>query len=118
MNQAMFSKETYLDLITDLQAYSAIGMWDYCVAHNLDFKQIPVPNLIYVNKTDGTDRITPIAYIDVATENPKIIFMQFEGEQPSFTCIPFKDFLENYTEFTRETESKLSIVSQPTSIKS
>lgn len=115
---ALFSKETYLELLHDLQAFSAIQLVNFCIENDLKFESIPVPSVIYVNKIDGEDKLTPIAYLEVESDNPKIVCMRFEGDNPSFDSIGFMEFLDRYTALTKENQPKLSIVPQPTNTKS
>lgn len=115
---ALFSKETYLELLHDLQAFSAVQLVNFCIANDLEFSSIPVPSVIYVNKIDLDDKLTPLAYLEVESDNPKIVCMRFEGDQPSYASFGFMEFLNNYTILTKEGHLKLSIVSQPTNTKS
>lgn len=119
MNEAAaFSKETYLQLLHDLQAFSAMQLVSFCMANDLDFSSIPIPSVIYVNKIDLEDKLTPLAYLEVESDNPKIVCMRFEGDQPSYASFGFMEFLNNYTMLTSKSHSKLSIVPQPTNTKS
>lgn len=115
---AAFSKETYLQLLHDLQAFSAMQLVSFCMANDLEFSSIPIPSVIYVNKIDLDDKLTPLAYLDVESDNPKIVCMRFEGDNPSYASFGFLEFLDKFTLLTNESHSKLSIVSQPTNIKS
>lgn len=115
---ALFSKETYLELLHDLQAFSAVQLVGFCIANDLEFSSIPIPSVIYVSKIDIEDKLTPLAYLEVESDNPKIVCMRFEGDEPSYASFGFLEFLDNYTTLTSESHTKLSIVSQPTNTKS
>ncbi len=115
---ALFSKETYLQLVRELQSYAAVQLVGFCLANSIDLDHIPIPSHIYVSKIDIKDELTPIAYLDVTSDNPKVVFMRFEADDPSFITIDFIEFLDKYTALTKEIHSKLSIVPQPTDTKS
>ena len=117
-NTATYSKETYLKLLHDLQMFSAVKLIPFCIEHDLDPNAIPIPSTVYIGKIDVDDQLTPLAYLDVETDNPKIICMRFEGDEPSFACFGLLEFLDEFTPLTKEKHSKLSIVPQSSDIKS
>ena len=117
-NTATYPKETYLKLLHDLQLFSAVKLIPFYIGHSLEPSDIPIPSTVYIGKIDVDDQITPLAYLDVETDNPKIVCMRFQGDEPSFDCFGFLEFLDMFTPLTKENHSKLSIVPQANDIKS
>lgn len=117
-NTTFYPKETYLKLLHDLQMLSAVKLIPFCIKHDLEPSTIPIPSVVYISKVDLDDQLTPLAYLDVETDNPKIVCMRFQGDEPSFDCFGFLEFLDRFTRLTKENQSKLSIVPQANDIKS
>ena len=116
-NTATYPKETYLKLLHDLQMFSAVKLIPFCIEHNLEPSDIPIPSAVYIGKIDLDDQLTPLAYLDTETDNPKIVCMRFQGDEPSFDCFGFLEFLDRFTRLTKENHSKLSVVPQSSDIK-
>ena len=117
-NTATYSKETYLKLLHDLQMFSAVKLIPFCIEHDLEPSAIPIPSMVYISKVDLDDQLTPLAYLDAETDNPKIVCMRFHGDEPSYACFGFLEFLDRFTRLTKENHSKLSIVQQSSDTKS
>lgn len=117
-NTVNYSKETYLKLLHSLQLFSAVKLIHFCIEHDLKPRDIPIPSMIYISKVDLEDQLTPLAYLDLETDNPKIVCMRFNGDEPSYACFGFLEFLDMFTPLTKENQSKLSIVPQSSNIKS
>ena len=117
-NTATYSKETYLKHLHDLQMFSAVKLIPFCIKNDLEPSAIPIPSAVYIGKIDVDDQLTPLAYLDVETGDPKIICIRFQGGEPSFDCFGFLEFLDMFTPLTKENHSKLSIVPQANDIKS
>lgn len=117
-NTATYPKETYLKLLHDLQLFSVVELIPFCIKHDLELSAIPIPSTVYIGKIDVDDQLTPLAYLDVETDYPKIICIRFQGDEPSFDCFGFLEFLDMFTPLTKENHSKLSIVPQANDIKS
>lgn len=116
-NTATYSKETYLKLLHDLQMFSVVKLIPFCIEHDLELSALPIPSMVYISKIDVDDQLTPLAYLDVETDNPKIICIRFHGDEPSFDCFGFLEFLDMFTLLTKENHSKLSIIPQANDIK-
>ena len=116
-NTATYPKETYLKLLHDLQMFSAIKLIPFFIEHDLEPSAIPIPSVVYIDKIDVDDQLTPLAYLDTETDNPKIICMRFQGDEPSFACFGLLEFLDEFTPLTKENHSKLSIVPQANDTK-
>ena len=116
-NTAAYSTETYLKLLHDLQMFSAVKLIPFFIEHDLEPSAIPIPSMVYIGKIDVDDQLTPLAYLDIETDDPKIICMRFQGDEPSFDCFGFLEFLDMFTSLTKENHSKLSIVPQANDIK-
>lgn len=117
-NITFYSKEAYLKLLHDMQAFSAAKLIYFCIEHDLEPSDIPIPSVVYISKVNLDDQLTPLAYLDVETDNPKIVCMRFDGDEPSYACFGFLEFLDRFTRLTKENQSKLSIVQQSSDIKS
>ena len=117
-NTATYPKETYLKLLRDLQMFSAVKLIPFCIEHSLEPSAIPIPSTVYIGNIDVDDQLTPLAYLDVETDYPKIICIRFQGDDPSFDCFGFLEFLDRFTRLTKENQSKLSIVPQSSDTKS
>ena len=102
-NTATYPKETYLKLLRDLQMFSAIKLIPFFIEHDLEFSAIPIPSMVYISKVDLDDQLTPLAYLDTETDNPKIVCMRFQGDEPSFDCFGLLEFLDKFTRLTKET---------------
>lgn len=122
MNEiAVFSTNTYIGLIKDMQEYSITQLVRYCEKHDMPLQSIPLPSTVYIAKFNPEVKLSPLAYTELESEDPVIVCIFFASEEPSFNSIKFSDFHKLYEPLTSvheaEKTSKLSVV-QPTNVKS